>query len=405
MRIWIENPFDNLPVEGFRPQRYWLMAQAFARAGHEVVLWTANFNHTTKQKRRFVVQPKLETDELGGKLPEFIVDGIRLILLYEPPYDKNVSLGRVISHRAYAKQWEAYARKRADALGHPDVIIVSTPPLATGDVAIRLARHWGAKLVVDVMDDWPGTFYRLLPRGLRWFGRMAFASAHRAARRLYAAADLVTGVADRYADLVSPKTFTRFYHGIEIDQFTQSAPIEQSNSQTTKQPNNLSLVYAGNLGRTYDLQTVVQVVDMLPNVTLDVAGKGEGLAALQARASDRIRIHGYLGADELKALLLTCDAGIVPMAAESCVGVPYKFGDYSAAGLAIMSSLGGESGDLLRRYGAGVSYQTGDAASFAAAIAELLPRIEEAKAGSRKMAEAEFDSRRIYDDYVRQVAL
>lgn len=402
MRIWIENPFDNLPVEGFRPQRYWLMAQAFARAGHEVVLWTANFNHTTKKKRTFVSHPKLETDAAGKKLPEFLVDGIRLVLLYEPPYDKNVSFGRIVSHRSYAKQWEAYARQRGDALGHPDVIIVSTPPLATGDVAIRLARHWGSKLVVDIMDDWPGTFYRLLPRGLRWMGRLLFASAHKAARRLYAAADLVTGVADRYASLVSPKSFTRFYHGIEIS----ASPSTQAhpNTQTPKHPNTLSLVYAGNLGRTYDLQTVVQVVEMLPNVTLDVAGKGEGLAALNAVTCDRIHVHGYLGAQELKSLLSRCDAGIVPMAAESCVGVPYKFGDYSAAGLAIMSSLGGESGELLSRYGAGVSYVAGDAASFAAAIAEVLPRVAEMKAASRKMAEGEFDAARIYDAYVRQVS-
>ena len=33
MRVWIVNPFDNLPLEGTRPQRYWLMARAFARAG------------------------------------------------------------------------------------------------------------------------------------------------------------------------------------------------------------------------------------------------------------------------------------------------------------------------------------------------------------------------------------
>ena len=38
MTVWIQNPFDNLPCEGYRKQRYWLMAEAFARAGHSVVL-------------------------------------------------------------------------------------------------------------------------------------------------------------------------------------------------------------------------------------------------------------------------------------------------------------------------------------------------------------------------------
>ena len=32
MTVWIVNPFDNLPPEGYRPQRYWLMSRAFAEA-------------------------------------------------------------------------------------------------------------------------------------------------------------------------------------------------------------------------------------------------------------------------------------------------------------------------------------------------------------------------------------
>ena len=48
MNIWIINPFDNLPVEGYRPQRYWLMSEAFARAGHAVTLWTQDWSHARK---------------------------------------------------------------------------------------------------------------------------------------------------------------------------------------------------------------------------------------------------------------------------------------------------------------------------------------------------------------------
>ena len=48
MTVWIQNPFDNLPCEGYRKQRYWLMAEAFARAGHSVVLWTSDFSHGAK---------------------------------------------------------------------------------------------------------------------------------------------------------------------------------------------------------------------------------------------------------------------------------------------------------------------------------------------------------------------
>ena len=53
MTVWIVNPFDNLPPEGYRPQRYWLMARAFARAGHRVTYWSSDFSHAHKAPRKF----------------------------------------------------------------------------------------------------------------------------------------------------------------------------------------------------------------------------------------------------------------------------------------------------------------------------------------------------------------
>ena len=56
MTVWIQNPFDNLPQEGFRKQRYWLMAEAFVRAGHDVVYWTSDFSHARVSGSRPIVR-------------------------------------------------------------------------------------------------------------------------------------------------------------------------------------------------------------------------------------------------------------------------------------------------------------------------------------------------------------
>ncbi len=424
MRVWIENPFDALPPEGGRPLRFWLMAAAFARAGHEVIYWTSDFNHITKRKRVFVRAGEEDSRGDAEARREDVPFAVELIPT--KPYAKNVSLARVRSHRAYAAAWERRARAVAAAGGAPDVIIVSTPPLATGAVAIRLARSFGAKLVVDVMDDWPGTFYRLLPRGAQGLGRLLFAPMHRAARRLYRAADLITTVAARYEELVRACGATapvkRFYHGIQLGRLERSRVranlehsltranldkldlLEQSKRQATA---NVRLVYIGNLGRTYDLATILAAMDALPpEVTLDIAGNGAQFADLQRCANARIRVHGVLDRQSLASLLARCDVGLVPMAEDSCVGIPYKFGDYAAAGLAIASTLGGESGRLLARYGAGFAYRGGDAASLAALVRRLLaepPTLARAQAAARRMAEDEFDADTIYAAYVAAV--
>ncbi|MCR5413992.1 MAG: glycosyltransferase family 4 protein [Kiritimatiellae bacterium] len=372
MRVWIINPFDNLPQEGYRPMRFWLMASAYAAAGHEVTYWSADFSHANKALRRM---------DAAVPPPPF-----RLVLLKEPPYSSNVSFRRMYAHWRWAKNWRAAAEGET----RPDAIIASTPPLCIGREVRRYAAKTGAKVVVDIMDDWPGTFERVAPRFLLW-------PLRRLAKANLRAADAVSVVADRYADLARGLGFKgplrRFYHGIEMH------PLAAAGAE---RGGGLRLVYIGNLGRTYDLTTVVEALPLLPGATLDIAGEGEQLDRLKETAAGlSVRFHGYVGERELAELLSGCDVGIVPMQSESCVGVPYKFADYAKAGLAIASSLGGESGKLLAVYGAGVAYRGGDPRSLASSLASLRSRLEEMKKGARKMAETEFDAKRIYAEHVR----
>lgn len=195
MTVWIQNPFDSLPLEGFRKQRYWLMAEAFVAAGHDVTYFTSDFSHVTKRPR---------------KLAEGATGGIRLVLLRTRPYRKNVSLARVLSHRAYAREWERVA------VGRPDVIISSMPTLSAAEVAVRLGRRLGARVVLDVQDAWPETFERLAPRGLRLLARLLLWPLRCKARRLYRTADRVTGVCDAYRHLTGRDDYYRAYLGVEI---------------------------------------------------------------------------------------------------------------------------------------------------------------------------------------------
>ena len=333
MRVWLQNPFDNLPSEGRRKQRYWLMAEAFVAAGHEVVLWTSDFSHATKRPR--VAAP---------------VSPARITVRLVPtrPYAKNVSLARLRSHADYARTWERLARAEAQ---RPDLIVASLPTISGAEAAVRLARHFGARLVVDVQDAWPETFERLAPRGLRWLARLLLAPLRRRARRTYRAADLVTGVCDRYRVLVGRADYHRAYLGIEA-----SAPAAREGHE------GLALVYAGNLGVSYDLATIVAAVRADETLTLDVAGSGDF-----ACDCPRVRFHGLLDQASLARLFARCDVGVVPMRDDSWVGVPNKLFDYAAAGLRIVSSLRGETEALLARHGLGVCYAAGDPAALARA--------------------------------------
>ena len=376
MTVWIQNPFDNLPSEGYRKQRYWLMAEAFLRAGHTVVYWTSDFSHAKKETRGQGIG--------SGE------QGIEVRFIPTLPYSKNVSLARIRSHRAYAREWMHLAQSN-----NPSLIITSCPTLSAASAALEIGRAHGAKVVVDVQDAWPESFERLAPKGLGWFARALLAPMRSQARRIYREADLVTGVCDRYRELTGRSDYYRAYLGIEnapASPAPDSRPAVLHYVPTNKK---MRLVYSGNLGKTYDLDSVVRAVEANGDFELDVAGFGDFTCACP-----RVRNHGMLSASDLQALFAQCDVGIVPMADASWVGIPNKFFDYSAAGLAIVSSLGGESAALLRKYRCGATYNPGDAASLASAVRQVATF---ERGASRTMCAAEFDARTIYDAYVARV--
>ena len=378
MNVWIANPFDNLPPEGARPQRYWLMARAFARAGHSVTLWTSDFSHARKAPRVLAPGARWEGD------------GFRLVLVPTPPYPRNVCLRRVLSHRAFARNLRTLAELEPQ---RPDLVVASLPPLASASALADFCRARGIAFVVDVMDAWPENFERVVSR---WI----LAPLRAKARRIYRSAQGVSAVAERYLDLAKsygaqvPTLLA--YHGIELS----SSVLRKQVRPVFAEP--FRLVYVGTMGASYDLETAIDAVREMHDVELDLAGAGPKESALRVRAEGcaRIRFHGYLGEAELRALLARADAGLVPMFDESCVGVPYKLADYAAEGLPVVNTLHGETERLLAEHGAGVTCTAGDVHALCAAVADLRARDADAlRAGALSLARR-FDAETVYSGYV-----
>jgi glycosyltransferase involved in cell wall biosynthesis len=427
MTVWIVNPFDNLPSEGYRPQRYWLMARAFAQAGHRTTYWTSDFSHAHKAPR------KLDgIDGMAGAC------GFRMKFVPTKPYPTNICLRRILSHRAFARTWRKLAEAESE---RPDVVIASLPPLSSCAAALEFCRRAGARFIVDVQDAWPETFYRVAPA---WM----FAPFRATARRIYRSADAVTAVATRYIELARSYGATAPSHlchlGISLREvngerrkvkgevkgerrkvkdgsiptspftfhhspFTPETPFTFHHSPFTPETpftfhhSPFTLLYLGAMGASYDLETVIDAVKEMEDVELDIAGSGPKESALRARAEDcsRIRFHGYLAENDLQMLLSKADVGVIPMFPDSCVGVPNKLADYAAAGLRVINSLPGETADIVARFSAGTFYDTGSVESFKAAVRDLQKK--EASGFLPDAFRDFFDARRLYSDYVRFV--
>lgn len=400
--IWICNPFDNLPAEGAKPQRYASLAEELVKQGHKVTWYSADFSHAKKTKRH---SPD------GTPLPHFLTmtNGVNIRLIPTLPYKKNVSLKRIKSHKAFAKTWKELALMDvSNGAKKPELIILSTPPLSTYKAAEALKAQWGSKIVLDIMDAWPQAFERLLPKPKaisRLLTFPLFAPAYRTANKAYKGADIITAISGRYLDIArkagSKAPMASFYHTCQ--ELTPNSHIRNSNEP-------LRIIYVGNMGTFYALDTAINAIKKLEqkgiNIRLDLVGSGPDEEKLRnlASTSKVIHFHGFLDAKALAYELSLADIGLIPLRTESAVAVPYKLPDYTAYGLPILNSLGGECNDLIQKYNAGISYDADSQLSLEQAILEIIEnpaKYNELRNGSLALANNEFLANKIYPTFAK----
>ena len=428
LSVWLVNPFDDIPGEGIPPLRYWSLARVLVARGHDVTWWTATWSHRRKTIR---------TAPLGIREDE----GFAVRLVATRPYQKNVSLARINSHKDFGRTFERLASEGVSSgqLGRPDIILASLPPLEGPEAALRLARRLDATFILDVQDLWPETFERLVPGPA--FLRQLIAPlllGNMAARRqaLVAGADALSATTDAYARAAfadAPAETPRHvcYVGAYVDEFpgppravsevaaagaaaggaAEPAALIRglfSAAAAGASSGPLECVYAGSLEAGQDIEILPAAARQLSAkgvaATIHVAGSGKQEAALRraaeaATGSCRMVVHGLLGREEYVRLLARCEVGLSCVKPESMVAMPNKACDYAAAGLAIVNSLPGELAAMLERYDAGVGYTAGDAGSLAGAIAGLAAdrgRLMAMRQAARRMAERELDREKTY---------
>ncbi|WP_269542314.1 glycosyltransferase family 4 protein [Cerasicoccus fimbriatus] len=353
MRIWIINPYDNIPGEGAK-QRYWTLSETLSLREHDVTWWSSVWSHRRKAKRTV---DKCALRQAGN---------FELRLVDVPAYFQNVGLARSRNHRIFARNLEhqGNALFERDA---PDVVLFSWPPMDTGRVALTWKKRYGCRVVIDVMDAWPDNFMLLAPRipGARSALRLALNTYYAKTRKVYASVDAISAQSLAFAEWAKLKGAKGQPHVCYLG--ASSLRVQPRKSADNSPPR---LLYLGAMGRVYDLKTLVMAVERLYHkdgipVELDLAGQGEQEADLRAlvrslKLESQIRFHGYLEGEGLSKLLERADIGIIPMRPESLVAVPYKAGEYLAAGLAVINSLPGEMAALIDEYQCGSHYTCGD---------------------------------------------
>lgn len=286
------------------------------KENHAVEIVTSDFIHGKKEH----VKPVTE------------FRGIKITMLHEAGYKKNICLRRFVSHAELAQNISKYLKSRKK----PDVVYCAIP---STDVAASVARYCNknnVKFIIDVQDLWPEAFKMVF--NVPPFSDVIYYPLIRKANQVYKYADAIVAVSKTYLNRArsinkNAKSEVVFL-GTDKEQFDK-------NRGKHEKSNVLKIVYIGSLEKSYDLPTAIQAVSMCENTQLVVIGEGSRRNELEAFAKSNKAncvFLGYLPYGEMITQMSKCNIAINPIRKGSAGSIINKVGDYAMAGLPVINT-------------------------------------------------------------------
>ena len=391
--------------------RFRFLSELLAREGFAVDLITSSFQHWEKAQRDC-------SKACYQDLP------YRVVFIDEPGYTKNLDLGRILSHRVAAKNLRAHFERTA---GTYDLIYAEIPPNDVARACAEAANALHIPFVADINDLWPEAMRMVVDVPV--VSDLAFFPFARDAKRVYQLLAAAVGTSDEYAarpakDREKPYPRATVYVGNDLASFDAGA--REHAADVNKPAGELWVTYAGTLGASYDVITLVEAADLLerkrltqaaakgadpalalPPVRVKVLGDGPDREKLEARAAELdapVDFLGYTAYDLMAAYLCASDVTVNSLVTSAAQSIVTKIGDYLASGNPMINT--GSSPEFRAKVtsdGFGVNVEAEDAQALADAIEKLaehasLRKIMGSKA--RAVAENEFDQPRAYREIV-----
>ena len=364
------------------------MCEFLVKKGYEVDLITTTFQHWEKKQR--------DLESVDQKSYPF---GIKFI--YEPGYRKNIDLRRVRSHKIAAEN----LRKLLEKEGDYDLIYAEIPPNDVALAAAEYAHRNKIPFVADVNDLWPEAMRMVFDIPI--VSDLLFYPLKRDAEKVYSLTSGVIGTSDEYRDrpfLNQKRDVLKetVYVGNEISVFDREA--EQHADEVQKEEGTFWVTYAGTIGTSYDIRTMVLAAEELmkqgkTKIRFQILGDGPTREMLENLAKERkiqnVKFTGYVPYEQMAAYLVKSDVLINSFVRKAPQSIVTKIGDYLAAGKPMINTcMSPEFRKKVEQDGFGINIEPEDVRELVNAVEWMYENEAERNDmgnRARKIAEEQFD--------------
>lgn len=355
---------------------------------------TSTFSHREKRQRNYKD-----------------ISNINIHMLYEPGYEKNISLKRIYSHYVLAKNLKKCLNNIEEK---PDVIYCAVPSLEFAKEAAKYAKKNKIRFIIDIQDLWPEAFKMVFKIPL--LSNAIFYPMKRQANYIYKCADDIIAVSETYCNRAlkvnkKVKKGLSVFLGTDLNYFDECA----KKNKVEFDGDLVRIAYIGTLGHSYDIPLVINSIKYLNekginNLKFIIMGDGPLKEEFENYAEEKkvdCQFTGRLEYEKMVGLLCSCDIAVNPIKKGSAGSIINKVGDYAAAGIPVVNTQENlEYKNILEKYNAGINVKNESFIDTANAIETLYNdkriRIKYGE-NNRKLAEEKFDRKKTYNQIVKTI--
>jgi glycosyltransferase involved in cell wall biosynthesis len=330
------------------------LSKALIDQGHQVTLWSSDFDHFSKQHR------------FGTEKTINFSDQLTIRLIKSRGYKSHVGLSRLFDHAQLG--WNL--KKMLKSESPPDVAFIGYPPIEPAWIMSRWLKLHDTPTILDVKDAWPQVLVSAFPRALEHLVRAVFHPYFVMMKQTLGLSKGISSVSQEFLewclsidgrkqneyDFVFPlSTQERIFSNDEIasaEKWWHSLKIESSSTLTG--------YFVGSITDAFDFDPIINTAQKLP-VLFVLAGDGPNLESLRARTVDvpNLIFTGRISSAQASILSARSDFSLAPLAARSDfeMSIPNKFYDAMQMGKPMISSLTGPSRRLIEDGNCGFYYQ------------------------------------------------
>lgn len=357
MKIWILQTGEPLHIDSKfrRPMRAMNLTNTLLERGHNVTLWSSDFDHFSKS-HRFGVAESIK-----------LSDNLTIRLIKSRGYSSNFGLARLVDHGQLA--WEI--RKMLKSEDVPDVAFIGFPPIEPAFVLTSWLRKRNVPTLLDIKDAWPDIVLKMFPsymRGILDMGMLPYRYLMRSTLRNSTG---IISVSEAFLDW-SLKKIPRSKHDFDLVSALTAPEINYSHqdilsantfwdAQGVFDDGRMRAYFVGSLNNTFDFEPIISAARKL-NIEFVIAGDGPLRSKLLQETQNIINVKMPGSISELQSQILAqrSRVALAPVMPRQDfeLSTPNKFIDALRYGKPVISSITGITRDLITQYHVGLVYDS-----------------------------------------------